>query len=66
MRELTELEIERFDFTGHVPELSRSTGRQDGKSIAKNPKRNYAFKARVLQKRPSRKRHTRIGTTQTA
>ena len=51
MRELTAAEIDRFDFTGQIPELNVATARVHEVVSAKNTQRQINLNIRPTKKR---------------
>ena len=51
MRELTAAEIDRFDFTGHIPELNVATARVQEVVSAKNTQKQVHLNIRPTKKR---------------
>ena len=51
MRELTAAEIDRFDFTGHIPELNVASPRAQEVMSAKNTQRQVKLNIRPAKKR---------------
>jgi len=66
MRELTEAEIDQFDFTGHVPELHVATVGVMKRAVVSTTQSRASVKLRPLAKRPSNARRSRFGTPRTA
>ena len=61
MRELTALEIERFDFTGLVPDMNMPALRNSAAAPAKKSHRKHSF----IAKHPHKKRRPQIGVART-
>ena len=66
MRELTALEIERFDFTGHIPDMNMPVRRQSASAPAKKQQSKYSLKTNPFAKRGHKKRRPQIATARTA
>ena len=54
MRELTDLEIEQFDFNGKIPELNKPVRRKNAMAVESKTNNTYRLKPQSLARKKRR------------